>query len=253
MKITKMKKLKNGKYKLFLENGEEVVTYDDLILEKELLLTKEIDFDSLKKLSIETDFYEIYYKMVKKISTKLRSEKEVFHLLEKESITPEERESIIDKLKKAGLLNDERFKMAYISDHVFLGTDGPYQIQKNLIDLGIDADMDTLFTEEQNEILSQKMKKYIEKKISTNTKYSKYLLKQKVMEALSQKGFEREKIVEDFEVCWGDRKSPVQKECDKVYQKLSKKYEGTELFFHVKQKLLAKGFQMEEIQSLEKE
>lgn len=242
--------MKNGKYKLFLENGEEVLTYDDLILEKDLLLTKEIDFDDLKMLSLETHYYEVYYKMVQKISTKLRSEKEIRNLLEKEDLIQKEKEKVVEKLKRSGLLDEERFKKAFVSDHVHLGMDGPYYIIKQLKEHDIEASLDTSFTEEQWQTFDEKMKNYIEKKIRANAKYSKYVLKQKIVEALTNKGFERNRIIEIFDSYTVDFTSAIQKEYQKIYTKLSKKYEGKELDYKTKQKLLSKGFKMDEIESM---
>ena len=40
LKIEKYKKMINGKYKLFLDNGHEVILYEEVILKYELLLHK---------------------------------------------------------------------------------------------------------------------------------------------------------------------------------------------------------------------
>ena len=43
MKIEKYEKIGTLKYRLYLDNGEVIDTYDDVILENELLLKKELD------------------------------------------------------------------------------------------------------------------------------------------------------------------------------------------------------------------
>ena len=43
MKIDKYEKIGKDKYRLFLSNGEVIDTYDNVILDNELLLKKELD------------------------------------------------------------------------------------------------------------------------------------------------------------------------------------------------------------------
>ena len=50
MKIAKIKKQKDGKYKIQLENGDILNTYDDVILSTNILYTKDIDDETLKKI-----------------------------------------------------------------------------------------------------------------------------------------------------------------------------------------------------------
>ena len=43
MKIIKYQKLSGNKYNVFLDNGEKIKLYEDVIIKEELLLKKEID------------------------------------------------------------------------------------------------------------------------------------------------------------------------------------------------------------------
>ena len=47
LKIDKIIKLNNGKYKLLLENKEVLYTYDNVILSSNILYTKELDENTL--------------------------------------------------------------------------------------------------------------------------------------------------------------------------------------------------------------
>ena len=83
MKIEKIQKLKNNKYKIKLDSGDIINTYDDVILNNSLLFNKEIDLELLNKINNETLYYDCYNKTLKFIDKKLRSEKEVKEYLKK--------------------------------------------------------------------------------------------------------------------------------------------------------------------------
>ena len=56
MKIEKIKKLKNGKYKLTFDSEDTLVTYDDVIINKMLFNGKEVNNETLSEISINKDF-----------------------------------------------------------------------------------------------------------------------------------------------------------------------------------------------------
>ena len=68
MKIQKWEKLKSGKYKVLLENGEKFITYDDVILKNNLLFHKEIDCNTMIKINNDTLYYDIYNKTINRKS-----------------------------------------------------------------------------------------------------------------------------------------------------------------------------------------
>ena len=76
MKVEKIKKTGN-KYKIVFSDNSVLKTYDDVIINNGLLYNHEIDSDTLNKLNIDTNYYDIYYKTINYITRKLRSEKEI--------------------------------------------------------------------------------------------------------------------------------------------------------------------------------
>ena len=64
MKIEKIQKLKNNKYKIKLDSGDIINTYDDVILNNSLLFNKEIDLELLNKINNETLYYDCYNKRI---------------------------------------------------------------------------------------------------------------------------------------------------------------------------------------------
>ncbi len=77
MKIISYKKIKQNKYEVTLSNNESVLLYDDIILKYELLTKKEIDNQKLKEIILDNSKYDLYYAMLKDISKKFRTEKEL--------------------------------------------------------------------------------------------------------------------------------------------------------------------------------
>ncbi len=248
MKITKMKKSGN-KYQITLSDNTTIKTYDDVIINNGLLYHKEIDSETLHKLNLDTSYYDMYYKTVNYISKKLRSEKEIKNYLDKINAGKKEKDSIIKKLKEIGLLNDKSFAKAFISDRMNLSNDGPYKIKKVLYehDLteetiedafnGIDYD----FTEKLTKLISKKVQ---------SSKYSGYVLKQKILNDFINLGYDREMISDIYDHLSFDKSALLKKEYDKVYKKLSTKYSDKELENRIKTKLYQKGFNKEEIDSI---
>ena len=63
MKINKIKK--NGKkYKIILDNGLEIKTFDDVIINNNLLYNKIIDDELLDKINKENEYYDVYNKVI---------------------------------------------------------------------------------------------------------------------------------------------------------------------------------------------
>ena len=246
MKIEKIKK-KGTKYKITLDNGEVINTFDDVILENNLLFDKFIDSDLLNKIHTDTIYYESYHKTLKMIERRLRSEMEIRKYLDKNAITDEDKEKIIETLKRIGLIDDLRFAKAYTNDKINLSLDGPFKIAKNLEEHKIDKEIiDAVIAGIDDNVIKEHLNKIVMKKVKANTKYSEFILKQKLMIYLVNLGYAREDI---NEVLTNVHLSSdmVNKEIEKIYNKLSRKYDGDELIYKLKNKLYSKGFKMEDI------
>ena len=254
MKIKKLKKLNSGKYKIEFENGEHFSTYDDVILKNQLLFHKEVNQKEMRELMKDTDYFNIYNKMLKKISIKLRSEKEIKKELAREQISEQETNSILKKLKENGFINDLNFAKAYVNDKVYLSNEGPYKIRKGLVDNSIKEEwIEEAMSSIEPKQIEEKLTKIITKKMKLNHKHSNYMLKQKLLMELSANGFSKEMISDIFDFCCSSNDNVLEKEIDRVYIKLSKKYQGLELSKKVKEKLYQKGFTITEIDSILKE
>lgn len=242
MKIKSYKKKKTNLYEITLSNNEKISLYDDVILKYELLLKKEIDEKLLKEIIDFNSNIESYNIALKFLNTKLRTEQEI-----KKKLMYYPKSSInytIDRLKNEGYLNDTLYIKSYINDEINLKMIGPNKIIFDLKKLGFKENdiLNYLETIDKNTWL-EKINKYVLKKVNSNHNLSGIMLKQKIMQDLINKGFYKEDIniiINEFE--FNDNSLIREKEYQKQKNKLSKKYSGEELEYHIKINMLKKGF-----------
>lgn len=253
MKIEEIKKQKNGKYKITFESGEVLNTYDDVILNNGLLFHKDVDSLLFNKLNEETKYYDIYNKTIKYIEKKLRSKKEIEVFLDKNEIGSNDKKKIMDKLESINLINDKLFANAYFQDRINLSSDGPYKIINELKKNNISDDI-TLSIEKKidNDAIYEKLSKLVLKRIKSNRNKSNYMLKQKIVVDMINLGYEKNMIIDIINENIDNNNSVIQNEYKKLFNKLSKKYDDEELNRMIKNKLIQKGFSLEEINKIEK-
>ena len=253
MKIEEIKKQKNGKYKITFESGEVLNTYDDVILNNGLLFHKDVDSLLFNKLNEETKYYDIYNKTIKYIEKKLRSKKEIEVFLDKNEIGSNDKKKIMDKLESINLINDKLFANAYFQDRINLSSDGPYKIINELKKNNINDNI-ILSIEEKidNDAIYEKLSKLVLKKIRSNRNKSNYMLKQKIVVDMINLGYEKNMIIDIINENIDNNNSVIQNEYKKLFDKLSKKYDDEELNKMIKNKLIQKGFSLEEINKIEK-
>lgn len=248
MKIEKLTKLKSGKYKLVFDNEEELVTYDDVIINNNLLSNKEITNELLSKVELDHEYYDIYNKVIKFISIRIRSEKEILAYLEKNQTSPNARDSIVTKLKEIGLINDERFARAYAADKLHLSNLGPDKIKSDLVNHDIDLEIiNSVIEDLDQELINEKLEKLILKQIKINKRNSSYQLQQKITFDLVNKGYPRDLVKEILSQVEINDDDALNREYTKFYNRLSKKYKDKELVYNIKQKLYQKGFDIHDV------
>ena len=249
MKIEKIEK-KGNKYNIIID-GNVITTFDNVLLENNLLYKKDIDSELYKKIIKDTIYYDNYNKVVKYILKRRRSEKEIKKYLLKLEVNESDIEKIIIKLKEINLINDTQYCKAFINDKINLSKYGINKIKIELIeqDIPIDVIEEELANIDIN-VLNARLEKLILKKINSNRKYSKKHLGQKILNEMINLGYNKEIILNILDENLKDDKSIIEKEFEKIYIKLSKKYSGKDLNIKVKQNLLLKNFNIEDINNL---
>lgn len=246
MKIEKFKKDKNNLYKVIFEDGVEVSLYDDVIIKYNLLVNKEMDKKLFDEIIKYNDFLEGYYKSIKYINKKLRTELEIEKYLKKLEISNENIKDIIDLLYKDGYLNKEMYIKAYISDQFNLTNNGPLKVKKDLISLGYEENV--IISSLQNYEWDSRVEKIILKKKNINHKLSNNALKTKILNDIMKLGYSKEVIVEYLEnIVFKDDFDILKKELFKIKNKYSNKYNDNEIEYKVINYLFKKGFNIEDI------
>jgi len=250
MIIKKYTKMKSNKYKVQIDDLE-IKLYDDVIVKYQLLRKKELSNEEFQEIVDYNDRLEAYYKALRYITNRLRTEKEVFCYLDKtysKSVINE----TIDRLKVDGYLNKEIYLKSYLSDQISLSNNGPEKIKKDLIKLGYEEEefresIDNI----KDDIWLEKVDHLVKKKIKSNHSYGIYKLRDKIIYELGNMGYYKWMIEEalDNNLECVDSKI-IEKEYQKIYNKLSKKYDGSELSYQVRIKLLQKGFSNSEIDNI---
>lgn len=250
MKVQLIGKTSSGKYKVKIDD-KIIDTYDDVLINNKLIYKKEIDNEMLDRINSDNLFYEAYNKVLSYILKRQRTLSEINEYLDKFEISNIEKYMIIEKLKNNGLVNDLQYVKSFISDAINLSKDGPNKIRKNLIDKKIDEKtIDNELSKIDDDVFIDKALKIIKKRFDNNTKYSKNQLKQKITLYLINIGYDKnmiDSLINNFDFNEIDL---LENEYDKIYNKLSKKYEGYELKNKIKQKLYSKGFDMNLISDL---
>lgn len=240
MKIIKYKKIANNKYKVFLDNSDNITLHENIIIKYNLLISKEID--DLEEILNDNNKYLIYDMVLKYISTKMRSESEIREYLKKKNIDIDLSNDIVDKLKKQGFINERLYVKSFISDKVRLNKYGINKIRSELNKLKIDKD---IIEEELKNIdkeeLNNNLEKLIDKKIKSNRSYAGEVLKQRILMDFINKGYSKEEILKILDNKDLTNDDLYEKEYKKLYNKYSKKYSGDELEYFIKQKLYQKG------------
>lgn len=242
LEIKSYKKLKGNLYEVALGSGEKYKLYDDVILKYELLLDKNVDQKKLDRVLADNAQLDAYYKAIKYIGLKMRTEKELKKYLKKFDLSEKAISFAVQKLKGDGYLDQKKYVDAYVNDELNLRLNGPRRIKDDLLKLGIREDViDERIKEIDNTIWKDRIEKILNKKVKTN-RVGAALFKNKAYSDLSFMGYESSDIREVLDCFVLNTGDAFLKEADKLFNKLSCKYEGTELKLRFKSKMYAKGF-----------
>ncbi len=253
MKILKFKKISNEKYKVYLDNGDVLPLFEDVIINNKLLITKEIRDDMYNKLLKQNNEIHAYNMALKHISIRMRSIKEVREYLKRKDVCDELIDIIILKLQKQDYLNDFNFAKAYTNDQLILSNKGPQKIKNELMALGVSYDVIREVSEEIDEnILKEKLSNLIEKQIKIK-KGSANLVKSKIINYFTNLGYEKSMIINELsKYNLKSDMDKLNKEYIKLYNKYKSKYEGEKLSYFISQKLYMKGYTSSDISKIQK-
>lgn len=195
MKIVKYTRLASGKYKVLFDNKKELILYESVIIDTNLLYKKEITSEEYNNLVSLNNYQDIYNKVIKYIGIRLRSKKEITDYLKKMDLSTEVVDDILNKLITNKYIDDERFSQAYIKDKYNFSNNGPYKIINELVKLGIDKDMAYTSTFDIITNEEEKINKLINKYVKSDKKHDWYYLRNKIYNNLINLGYSKEIVI----------------------------------------------------------
>lgn len=247
MRILKFKKIGIDKYKVIFENNE-LILYEDIILKYNLISKNEINIDELENILEDNKCAEMYSMSLKYISTRLRSKKEIENYLLKKGYDINNIYKVISKLEDSGVLDEKKYIEAYINDSINLKNIGPYKIKEELIKLGFDENqVDINLSNIEENVWINKINNYISKLINGSKTHSSNMLRQKILNDLYIKGYDKELIYPLLEKIVVIDNNNIKLEYEKAYKKYSSKYKNNELNKKIILYLQRKGYNYSEI------
>lgn len=248
MKIIKYKKTTKGRYKIYLDDGRELLLYEDVILKFSLLLKKEILEKDIMEIELFNQECDVYHVGLESINRRFKSTYDLKESLLKKEYPYELVEKAIDKLLKQGYLNDQSFAKSYINNQIITTNKGPYKIRRELSEHRVDTNI----IEEEIEVFDEdtqleKIRKVTTRLYNSNRNRGGVVLKKKIVNDLVNLGYDTSvisKVINDFD--FSNDKDIAKKEYEKLYKKYSRKYDGKELEYKIKEKLYQKGLYYED-------
>lgn len=248
MKIIKYKKNRQGKYVVYLDDGRELVLYEDVILKFDLLLTKEVLDSQIEEINNLNFEYDVYYTALKSIQSRFKSTSDLATTLRNKEYPNDLIDKAIDKLTRQGYLDDRSFAKGYINNQMITTNHGPNRIMGDLYNKKISAD---IINEEivvfDEDIQKDKIRKIIDKGIKSNRTRGGIILKNKIVNDLKNYGYDFSiisSVISEFN--FSNDPELAKKEYDKLYKKYSSKYSGYELKSKIREKMFQKGLLYED-------
>lgn len=248
MKIVRYKKMSNSRYKVYLDNGVDIVLYEDVILKYNLLISKDISDDNINEIREYNLECDCYYVGLNSIKSRIKTEYQLRELLKKREYPSKYIDMAIDRLKKEGYVNDRVFTRSYINNQLITTNHGPLRIEKDLLKLGVDSsiiDSEISLFSEEDEV--DKINKIVKVKLKSNRNRGGSVLRRKIYNDLKLAGYHDlyiNRVLNNYE--FNNNSEIAKREYDKLYKRLSRKYSGAELERKIREKLFLKGLKIDE-------
>ena len=196
MKILKYEKVGNSKYRIYLDNGEVIDTYDEVILKDNLLFKSELSDSEYNRIFIETNLVNYYQMCVKYITVRIRSTKEIYDYLIRKKVSSSDIDVVIERLKRDKLLDDAHFAECFIKDKLNFTSMGEYKIVALLKQHNISSDIINEISYLWDfEVMLPRIEKIVDKQIASNKKLDRYKLRDKIYHYLINQGYSNSSVV----------------------------------------------------------
>lgn len=187
--ITSIKPQKNQKrFNIYLDGKFVLALSAEALTKAGLKIDQEISEEDIKRLRYKDIKEKLYNKVLRFLSYRPRSEKEIRDYSKKKSQEAKIIEEIIKKLKKQGLVDDRAFATWWVEQRSRFRPKGRYLIRSELFKKGVKEEIisSSLFSEKEEIDLA---KKAARKKIKSYKNLEPLEMRDKMVAFLARRGF----------------------------------------------------------------
>lgn len=195
--ITDIKPQKNkNRFNIYLDGQFAFGLPAETLVKAGLKIDQEISEEKIEKLIKEDDFVKVHNRVLKFLSFRPRSEKELQDWFKKKNVGEETQKLVYQKLKHLGYLNDEEFAKWWIEQRTTFRPSGARLIALELHQKGVSKDLivKLLDGDITKDTELEMAKRVVEKKLKTLGHLPPGEIKQKLTAALARRGFSWETI-----------------------------------------------------------
>ena len=198
VKLTNCKTVKHNYQITFtLDDGstKELLVSEDLLVEHRLLKDKVFDEPAFRSFLRIASVDHIYQGLVKRLSLHPRTVAETEKILAEKELGETEQRLVLERLKKAGWLDDERFVENYLDYHMSVRHEGPAKLRFALHLKGIgDTQINRHLSRYDEAFLLENMNLMMDKYLAKPQNHPKDRAKQLLAQKLIASGFEPDKV-----------------------------------------------------------
>lgn len=241
MRIEKVSLLKQGFYKIVMDNGDSFKAHEESIVRYRLISGAEFDTEEYSRILESIQYDRAYVQSLKYISYKLRSVYELMNYLGEDYGT-EVIDQTVQRLKDEGYLNDKRYGEALKNTLLNTTDKGPGALKRELIKHHIDEDIVTEMVRLFDREVDEERMNRIKEKLLKRHKGAYRQFRMKLFEKLHQKGYDQSHMElisfdDDF-----DEELYFEKDFEKYYNKHMKKGSTPASKQKLIQALMRKGY-----------
>lgn len=202
MKVTSVEPQKNNprRFNIFLDGQFAFGADEDLVVERRLVIGKEISGDDMEKILSEAEVGKLVEKVYGLLNIRYRSEREIRDymkqlsfkrkLKDKDELSEVVIEALIEKLKKRDLINDLRFATEWVEARRKSKKKGINALKSELFQKGISREItDEVLSADIGDSEESLAKQALEKKLRIWKNLPEMEFKQKSLRFLMSRGF----------------------------------------------------------------
>lgn len=180
---------RTDRYNLYLDGSYRFPVSANTVLAAGLHVGLEITEEELLNVQEAAEIGNAHDKALNQLDLRRRSTKEIRDYLWRKDFEPQVIQAVIDRLTKAGLLNDEEFARAWIRDRLLLKPKSKRALSAELFAKGISRDIaDRVLDELDGDDELGALKDSLERKLR-QSKYAQAENNDKLIAALAREGY----------------------------------------------------------------